>query len=98
MKYKVGDKVRVRTDLNFNVHYHNEDHTDWMFFTEGMKEFAGKSGHIVTISGLRLNSYLVEGYRNPWWTDEMFEGLADEPAQQDPAPQEPSEDLFDSLF
>ena len=67
MKFKVGDKVKVRKDLKVNERYGVD------FFVEDMKRFRGK---IVTIFSVResLEKYKIaqDAYgRN--WTDEMFE-------------------------
>lgn len=68
MKYKAGDKVRVRKDLEAYEEYGNIN------FTESMEKYKGK---IVTIEAINSNSYFVEeDNKNYYWTDEMFEGLA----------------------
>lgn len=68
MKYKVGDKVRVRSDLEGNKGYGG-----W-YTSEGMVKMRGE---IVTIRRVRSSAYELEE-NNLMWTDEMFEGLADE--------------------
>ena len=68
-KFKVGDKVRVRSDLKTGERY------GCMYFTEFMKEHVGK---VVTIEDWLGVSYKIKECANPHWTDEMFEGLADE--------------------
>ena len=68
MKYKVGDKVRVRSDLEKHKAYGG-----W-YTSEGMVKMRGE---IVTIRGVKSSSYELE--ENDFrWTDEMFEGLAEE--------------------
>lgn len=70
MKYKVGDKVRVRRDLQIRTHY--EDY----IFVSGMNDYKGS---VVTISKVYSTYYCIEEDIENWmWTDEMFEGLADE--------------------
>ena len=68
MMYKVGDKVRVRSDLKYGGFY-----GDRLFIGE-MKYFIGK---YVTIKEVCENSraYKIEETCFEW-TDEMFEGLA----------------------
>ena len=70
MKYKPGDKVRVREDLEAYREYRMESgYTDTA--VEEMLLFRGK---IVTIFGFSDNAYLVEEDTENWnWTDEMFE-------------------------
>ena len=67
MKYKVGDKVRVRKDLVVGSRYGNE------LFCEKMKTYIGKT---VTISEVVDNEYMILecGY---YWPEEMLDGLAD---------------------
>ena len=68
MRYKVGDKVRVRKDLN-------EDMTCNEFIVT--TQMADKAGDIVTISAVHRRCYhIVEC--GCAWTDEMLEGLAEE--------------------
>ena len=70
MKYKVGDKVRVRKDLVVNSYYGGAD------FVEEMKSFIGK---VVTISKVIGNDYkILEDNGDYVWTKEIFEGLANE--------------------
>ena len=66
MKYKVGDKVRVRSDLNVNLDCS----------PSVVEEMLCKAGDIVTISAVNDNNYRIDGFRY-YWTDEMFEGLVE---------------------
>lgn len=68
MKYKVGDKVRVRRDLNKGMIYNEFTVTTPM---------ADKAGDIVTISAVSRRYYHIAEY-GCCWTDEMFEGLVEE--------------------
>ena len=70
MKYKIGDKVRVREDLVVDQWYGKD------IFVHSMTPFKGK---IVTISKVINFKYEIEG--DPyqlWWTDEMFSGKVSE--------------------
>lgn len=73
MKYKVGDKVKVRGDLT-NVVYGK------YYATTPMIELRGK---VVTIMSVDRDVYHIHEQKegNHWWTDEMFEGLAREPGE-----------------
>lgn len=51
MKYKVGDKVRVRSDLKAYEIYGSN------ILTKSMEKFVGKT---VTISGVGITSYTIE--------------------------------------
>lgn len=65
MKFKVGDKVRVRGDLVLNHTYGN------YFFVSIMEKFKGK---IVTIISVCNNRYEIEeDNKRYYWTDEMLE-------------------------
>ena len=77
MKYKVGDKVRVREDLIAGELYGKD------VFASGMIPFKGQT---VTIKKIQENKYLIEEDLEDWyWTDEMFS----EKVSQDFIPKEP---------
>ena len=73
MKYKVGDRVRVRRDLKNDVSYGSR------YTVEEMMDY---KGNVVTISEVRPNYYKIEEDEEDdegWdWTDEMFEGLVED--------------------
>ena len=70
MKYKVGDKVRVRSDLKINEDYGLQT------FVREMSQYIGK---VVTIQETYSNKYNIKEDNEEWyWTDEMFEGLENE--------------------
>ncbi len=67
MKYKIGDKVRVKEDLKVGTVY-----GDYYF----NKEMAKLKGKVVEINDLGCNSYSIKEGRYSW-TEEMFSGLAE---------------------
>ena len=75
MKYKVGDKVRVRDDLELGKWYSMNNHIFSDFVNSKMITFKGKE---VTISaGTNSDKYRIFEDGGCWhWTDEMFSGLA----------------------
>lgn len=71
MKYRVGDKVRVRNDLE-TLQFYGDD-----FFTSSMERFKGQ---IVTIIGVGKNKYFIkEDESRCYWTEEMFEPVEYKP-------------------
>ena len=71
MKYKVGDKVKIREDLEVGRQYGADD------FVRGMEQYKGKTA---TIANVYNNVYHINVDDNNnddafvWhWTDEMFE-------------------------
>lgn len=68
MKYKVGDKVRVRSDLK-NVDSYK------IYGVGTNKEMERMAGKIVTIDSVGSDCYKVKEC-NYVWTDKMFEGYA----------------------
>ena len=66
MKYKVGDKVRVRKDLKAGSFYGEDS------FLVDMKKYSGK---IMTVDKITYkNKYkLKEDFGHYYWTDEMLE-------------------------
>ena len=86
MRFKVGDRVRIKSIDWYNK---NKDEysnvpligaTDSSYdFTELMREFCGK---VMTISCVYIYSYnMVEDNGKYFWTDEMIEGLVEEEAK-----------------
>lgn len=69
MKYKVGDKVKVRSDLKRYEIYGGYT------LIKSMEKFVGKT---VTISHVGIHSYKIEESEDAYWTDKMFEGLAED--------------------
>ena len=72
-KYKPGDRVRVRKDLEENEIYTMEDESEYNSFTSGMKHFEGRE---VTINKISDGQYLIKEYGN-YWVDGMFEDIKD---------------------
>jgi hypothetical protein len=70
MKYKVGDKVRVRNDLVVDKTYGNG-----AWFRSDMARYKSQ---IVTISRVGDCFYNITGDRFNWsWVDEMFEDVVE---------------------
>lgn len=71
MKYKVGDKVRVKKDLIVLEYYDNE------IFVEVMRKFLGKSAVITeTDIGNKHSSYGLDIDNGIYyWTDKMLEDV-----------------------
>lgn len=72
MKFKVGDKVRVREDLEINKMYGNYGF---------IKEMAHLKGEITTIKEVLKRGYRIEEYCYTW-TDEMLEEVKKEAQQK----------------
>ena len=73
MKFKIGDKVRVKADLFMYKNYCMEDSDKWDRITEDMLDLRGKVVTISAYCGLDNGKYRVaedNHVRN--WTDEMF--------------------------
>ena len=70
MRYEVGDKVKVRSDLKENIRYGGQ------IFVRDMAVHCGKN---VEISKVYDDAYCIKESDREWfWTDEMFEGLAED--------------------
>lgn len=83
MKYKVGDKVKIKS-----LDWYNENKNDFglifcnnICFDEKMIEFCGKT---VTIVAQRNEKYyfIMEDNCLSFWSEDMIEGLADEPQEK----------------
>ena len=71
MKFKVGDKVRVREDLIVGKGY------GWFSFVKTMEEHLGE---VATIQGIdpQTKTYgIEEDDGEAYWTDEMLEPIED---------------------
>ena len=81
-RYKVGDRVVVRKDLVIDEEYGLDKCGAECSFASGMEEYLGKTLTItyVNFGGNRWHRYHVKEDLGEWsWTDDMFEGLAEEP-------------------
>lgn len=67
MKYKVGDKVKIREDL---IEYKSYGDCSFLSAMEPWR------GQVAAIACCKESSYLLEGDGKWDWTDEMIEGLA----------------------
>ena len=73
-KFKVGDKVIVRSDLNGEDMYYSEDKKTWDDCTSEMLALRGKTVTIKEVCKSGAYQICEGGF---WrWTDEMFIGLA----------------------
>lgn len=74
-KFKVGDKVRVRSDLIGKMYFMEDKVSDCLFADE-MERHSGK---VVTIAGIDAKRYYIKEDDCMFhWVDEMFSGLATE--------------------
>ena len=85
MRYKKGDKVKVKSIDWYNANKNSEGAIishDWHIFDESMSEFCGKVVTIVYYNS-RGDCYEIEedGKVN-YWSVDMFEGLAIEKPQE----------------
>ena len=80
MKYKVGDKVKVKSLEWYNANCDKHGYIkcqDIIYFTQQMSKYCGK---IVTIDYIWEDEFywIQEDEQHFDWTDDMFEGLVDE--------------------
>lgn len=69
MRFKVGDKVRVRNDLLTGEEYYD----GYFYFTEKMKKFKGEIVTIAKINRISRSYDILEDNSVFAWVDEMFE-------------------------
>lgn len=85
MKYKIGDKVRVKSLEWYNDNKDEYGYVEcgYKYFTKNMRKYCG---NVVTISSLYYSSFYnlttyniaEEDDYSHAWSDDMFEGLAEE--------------------
>jgi hypothetical protein len=83
MKYKVGDKVRIKSLDWYNANKDEDGNVVclYSYLDKGMSEFCDK---IVTIKSLHgchnVKAFrIIEDDGYSWWSDDMIEGLVEEP-------------------
>lgn len=79
MKFKVGDKVRVRDDLVAYKTYGNSN--NWLFFNVDMEKFRGKSFVVRSVVG---KVYFLEGTGCWAFNDEMLEPVIEPKVVENP--------------
>ena len=75
MKYKVGDKVKIKSLdwYNDNRDYDGYVECGFCYFTEKMTKYCGK---ILTIGEIyRHDSYILQEDEDFEWTDDMFDSI-----------------------
>ena len=88
MKYKPGDKVKIKSLdwYNENKDENGRVMCDYIGFCKEMTKYCGAILTIMTISNQDIGSkqkYFMHETDHPWgFTDEMIEGLADEPQEK----------------
>ena len=66
MKFKVGDKVKIKCGLQQDKRY------GAFYLTNSMYKLMGR-GAIVQEINVSDGGYLLDIYNEPWWTDKMLE-------------------------
>ena len=94
MKYKIGDKVRIRKDLVVNNDYGCDG------YIEEMDDIAKENDYILTIEDCVFNNTeytMVEDSECCSWTDEMIEGLVTDEMIEKPTDREKFEGWMRNL-
>lgn len=76
MKYKVGDKVKIREDLRVEHLYEGRA---WV--TQGMHDLGGKIARITSVDE-RKGVYIIDLDGSYAWSAEMFEGMSEQGAHK----------------
>lgn len=78
MKYKVGDKVKIKSLdwYNDNRDYYGNVECGFYYFIEEMSKYCGK---ILTIGKKYNNKYVLQEDENFAWTDDMFDSIIENP-------------------
>lgn len=86
MRYKKGDKVKIKSLDWYNANKNSEGaiiFNDFRIFDESMSEFCGKVVTIDTYNPRRDYYDIKEDGKVNYWSDAMFEGLAIEDELQE---------------
>ena len=99
MKYKVGDKVKIKS-LDWYNENKNKFGKVWTSgeqipFDKCMSEWCGK---MMTISHVRADHYTMVEDLMGYWTDEMFEDLVEEETKSEDGLLDEYEELTDRAF
>ncbi len=81
MKYKVGDKVRIKSIAWYNENKSKSHGTvvcGGKYFDYDMREWCGKTMTIIAAHETCYSYIMKEDGRKHFWTDEMIEGLVEE--------------------
>ncbi len=78
MKYKVGDKVKIKSLdwYNDNRDFYGNVECGVYYFIEEMTKYCGK---ILTIGNIHKNGYDLQEDENFAWTDDMFDSNIEKP-------------------
>lgn len=74
MKYKVGDKIRVRKKLIPKTKYGD------VYFAINMREYEGEEAIVKEVGAIAYHLDIDGGMY--WWTDEMFEPVEEMSAEE----------------
>lgn len=92
MKYQVGDMVVIRSDLDENRRYYMDDRSESNTVTHKMVAIGGTVHEITDIYG---GQYRIADDNGSWlWTDEMFDGFAIEPEDEN----EFNDEMFEEIL
>lgn len=97
MKYKIGDRVRIKSLdwYNENKDQHGQVNCGYHVFTEDMSKFCGYTMIVSNITNLGV-MYLSDSA--DYWTDEMIEGLANEHAKEHQEKMVSLDEVCDMLY
>ena len=76
-KYKLGDRVRVIDKFESGKNHYMSSGKAILTIGVSLPTRKRLAGKVVTISGYRLNGYIInESNEDTIWSDDMFVGLA----------------------
>ena len=98
MKYKVGDKVRIKS-----IDWYNKNKDKWGVVLLGLDikfypNMAKCCGKVLTIKHALNGAYITEEFDAFNWTDEMIEGLVEEETKSEDELLDEYEELTDRAF